>query len=694
MGSSDELEEVFWDGTTNERSSRQSRHQLYRLSTSAYRDRERERESLRDRSERSASKRKLSLERPFVGWDTEGTNVSATPFLFGSSEGDRIAHEKIHSEEMFDLLLEAEERDPNVIHVIYGGEYDFNMMLRDLSVKDLRILKNTGKVTWNGYKIEHVPRKWLQVKRDKTICKIFDVVSFFGCGYVQALEENKIGDPDTVARIKAGKAERSTFTYDDISYIEPYWRSELELLPRLMDKLRDAFYRASVYIRYWHGPGAIARYMLREHGVKEHMAEVPADVHTAARYAFCGGRFEPFQAGLYDGRIYNADINSAYPFGALSVPSLSQGDWEFVDGPDLDRAEIQENKFALYNIRYLQANRDRRGLCLGPQPLFRRMRDDRVTWPQYVQGWYWTPEAHTVANDGRAEFLGAWIFTPNRNTVTYPFEWLGEYYDRRTALKSIGDSMQLTYKLGINSVYGQTAQRAGWQHYGGKPTYHQIEWAGYITSVCRAAIYRAAVGAWGRNELISIDTDGIFTTGPIPEKDLVNGYGDKLGQWGADEYEGMLNLQSGVYWMPDETGKWELKKSRGAPKGKIPFEVAKEAVDTLGDVHYMRNELIGYRWALRNGMKDWRYFVEKPRQIRFGGSAHSKRYHNPRGCRLCRGRVSGSMHDLTPNSNGMTYNGHSVMHVLPWEKNDHDRGRDPIEAKNETEIDLVWIDEG
>ena len=53
------------------------------------------------------------------------------------------------------------------------------------------------------------------------------------------------------------------------------------------------------------------------------------------------------------------------------------------------------------------------------------------------------------------------------------------------------------------------------------------------------------------------------------------------------------------------------------------------------------------------------------------------------------------MHDLHPVGNGMSGNGASKMHVLPWAKhNDHIRVREPNELKGEIVVDEIWVDEG
>lgn len=669
-----------------------TRQQRYRATNQTYREREAKRDTVRtrDRSDEMKEQRhETQSKRSFIGWDTEGTNVDATPFLFGCSTGDRIAEPRIPTKRMFDLILAVEQREPTSIHVIYGGEYDFNMMLRDLPIRNLLELRRTSKTKWEGYRLEHIPRKWFVVSKNGVHAKIFDVISFFAAPYIQALEEHKVGTDEQRERIRQGKEDRRTFTFEDLNYIEPYWWDEVQLLPVLMAQMRESFYRAGVYIHHWHGPGAIARYMLREHRVKESKSEdIPSEVHVAARYAFAGGRFESFQAGLYEGEVWNADINSAYPYAATMLPNLSTGRWRHVGKPT--SSDVDPHQFSVHHIKYLKTNRQRDNLSVEPQPLFRRFHDDRVTWPNTVTGWYWAPEASNIVNDPHAEILESWVFEDDGSR---PFGWLQEYYDHRLSLQRMADPMELAFKLGPNSVYGQLAQRAGWERSGKAPPYHQIEWAGYVTSWCRAMVHKAAMYCWEQNSLISIDTDGVFATCTIPDSALLNGSGSQLGQWKVKSAPGMLNWQSGVYWVNGAKG-WALKKARGAPKGKIPFEAAMKALPNLDDIKYKRNEMIGYRYALRTNMDDWRYFRERDRSLSFGGSQFSKRWHNIRACRNCRSSNPGiGLHDLYPAVNGFGFDSHSSMHVLPWETNDHDRPRDPLDLKNEMVIESEWSED-
>lgn len=646
------------------------------------RHRERNRDVYRKRD--AARKRQEHRTRPFVMWDGEGCRDTGYS-LFGSSEGDVICHPDLSTRECLELLLECEARVPDAIHFGFAFDYDVNMILKDLSWRHLNLLRRRGKTVWNGYTITHIPGKWFTVKSEGLYVKVFDVFSFFGVSYHKTLEQYEIGTKRQRDFILAGKKRRDLFMWESITAIMDYWHTELLLGPVLMDGIRMVLDDAGYPIHSWHGPGALARYELNRRKIRNCMKESPSDVWIASRYAYTGGRFELFQAGVWDGPVYNYDINSAYPYAITKLPDLARGQWERVR--DVSRTEVSGDKFAVYHIRYHMA---KNGDPTAPQPLFRRMADDSVRWAWHTEGWYWSPEAELVKDDPQAEFVEGWVFHEHAGK---PFRWVQESYDKRLWLKSIGSPLQLGIKLMLNSMYGQFAQRVGWEYEGKAPRSHQLEWAGYITSVCKAMVHRAALYSYRNGGLISIDTDGIYTTCEIPDDILTNGIGPGLGQWESNEYSGILCWQSGVYWLRDTEGQWTKPKTRGAPTGTVPFWYAAIAAVNLNPIKYVRHTFTGYRTAMQGRFDRWRVWEDEPVALVFAGSDGGKRYHPKmtgvmhRACPACMGDKK-AMHKTFPHP-AMTRDCWSKMHSLPWLENDHDR---PEELDHNL-IDMIW-DEG
>lgn len=606
------------------------------------RNRERHRRYNRKRPRKTGV---LNSERPFIFWDGEGPQ-DAGYALFGSSNGDEICHPFLSTSECLDLLLACERDNPDAIHIAFGFNYDASMILHELPWRCLNALKVYGATWWHEYEIEHIPHKWFKVSKDGITAQVFDIRNFFPGSYLGALDAMGIGTGDERAIIAEGKAGRAIFRFADIDNIRRYWRTELKLGPELAGKLRESFLGAGFDLRSWHGPGALARMALDKHGVANSMADTPYDVREAARYAFAGGRFEMVRGGHVQGKVYNADIRSAYPGFARNLPNLARGTWRY--GRD-----YETGKFAIYHIVYNSPITD----PLHIHPLFRRESNGVVQWPNHVEGWYHAPEAALVQNDSSAVFLEAWIFDEDDETDR-PFAWIEEYYERRQFLKRMGNPLELTFKLVINSVYGQLAQRSGWDRKHRKaPRTHQLEWAGYITSACRAHVYRIA--AQCGDKLVSIDTDGIYSMAPIPVV-----AGTRLGEWELNEYDEGIFWQSGIYCLRTNDKGWEKGRTRGIPKGAYTPGELLTAMESDERLHLTVHTFVGYGLALNSQYDRWNRWSDDSREIVFGGQG--KRYHNvPLYCR--KGKCPGNgIHNFIPPPDPPKRSYRSVPHYLPW----------------------------
>lgn len=611
-----------------------ARHQKYNASEKG-RERNRNREKTHNRKEYKREQRfsrEHQRKRPFVGWDGEGCKDSGYS-LFGCSDGLKIRGWNLPTSDLLNLMLAAEQQNPDAIHIGFSFEYDVNMILKDLEPRYLAMLNENTRVNWNGYHIEHVPKKWFSVSKDGTNIKIFDVFGFFNCRYDDALKKYKVGNKETVDEISAGKDKREDFYFADLDYIESYWEKEILLLPQMMEVVRDALYDAGFYITYWHGPSAVASYALRQNSAKDHMETTPEAVQAATRYAFAGGRFETVKAGYRDGGVYTADINSAYTMAIAQLPSLAGKSWKHI----IWESGMKVEKFGLYFVKF-HSKDDKKSaserMLLETSgkvyPFFRRMSDGTICWPKHVENWYFTPEAQLVEDELDAEISEAWILEDDTDR---PFAWVGELYERRLRLQRMGHQSEKAYKWLLASIYGQFARRTGWKKYDGPPPSHQLEWAGFVTSWCRAAIYRAAKDVWERGHaIISIDTDGITSAIPFRHEALSGGVGDKLGEWKLETYDGTFVWENGLYWLRRD-GVWESPKTRGIPRRQVKFDKAWNAWKDGDYFKVTRNTFIGYKRGLRGQMDIWRTWQVREYGYAFGGKG--KRYHNTKLCAQC-----------------------------------------------------------
>ncbi len=623
--------------------------------------------------------------RPFIGWDGEGYDAYRVNswgeieaehryMLFGASTGHYVSSINLSTLECLDLLMYVRRENPDAVHVGFSFEYDVNMILKDLPSRYMAMLTDVGKVRWKGYTIKHVPHKKFQVTRDGITITIFDVFGFFHTSYLRTLGKFNIGGKDELARIARGKSNRGTFTFAEIAEVLDYWKYEISLLPPLMDEIRKACYDAGFYITEWHGPGALAAFVLRKNGVHAwHGKNVPKSVQIARRLAYAGGRFQDWKGGYYDSPVYTADINSAYAYAVAKLPRLDVGHWRRVDIGSI-RSARDVPEFGLFYIRYDAREMATRARTDGiPFPLFHRDENGMLSWPPAVENWYWSPEAKTVAGSKYAEFVEGWEFVSDGSR---PFhDLIYGAYERRLQLQHDGNYAERAYKWFLASIYGQFAQRVGWDRNRRlAPRSHCLEWAGYITSFCRAWVYMAAADISKKGALISIDTDGVTSTVPFDHDKLPLGIGEQLGQWKLESYSGILHWQNGIYWLRGMDGQWTDPKTRGIPRGKLGWKLAYDAyranmvgrrIDVRASVRLTRTRFIGYRQSVSGQWNNWRKWKTESVAVQFGGNGKGR--HVPEMCACCRGvspaYVNARMHTiihLWPDKI------ESQPHKLPW----------------------------
>lgn len=526
-------------------------------------------------------------QRQFIAWDGEGVNLRGpgkpqSYILFGSSVGHIEGKDGLSVFDCLDHIIETGVAHPKAIHCGFAFSYDANMIIQSLSPVTLARLHRNGwtrlkKANGDRYSITFAKGKYFRVTKykpeydakhnstAKTTVQIFDIWSFFATSFIKAYE-NMVGEiPDV---IRSGKAARGQLTIEDFQEIKDYWSVEIQYLRLLAEELRRRVYNAGLRITQWHGPGALASHAMRERGIKTHMAETSEKIREASRYAYAGGRFELFKVGRVNGPVYGIDINSAYPEAIAQLPSLSEGEWHHVDNP------TRVSRFGVYRVRLKKFG----GFVSSPSPLFHRDKNHNISYPWTTEGWYWSPEAYAALRCG-AEIVEGWEY---RGARTKPFAYIQEMYDQRRDWKRRGISAQVALKLCMNSTYGKLAQRIGWDPVNRRlPPWHQLEWAGWVTSYTRAKLFDV-IARIPYDQLIAVETDGIYTTMKPDKLGIV--HSEELGGWEISEYQEVMYVQSGLAWLQDLDGTWHEKRRGldGCRNGHLPNDCDCLDVFSLG----------------------------------------------------------------------------------------------------------------
>lgn len=593
-----------------------------------------------------------AMARPFIAWDGEGVTVCAAcraPWdtelgctkytnhedsehiyiLLRNSTGTSIRNpEGLSAKACINFIIHTAFLNPGAIHVAYAFDYDVNMILADCTEDDLRLIHgydgNAGVFTRSaGAVINYRPHKMTRFSRTingkRYSCTIFDLFTFEHRSFVKCCDRYLGDDWPHRAEVVAGKERRSAFTAGDMDEIDRYCGYELDAMVLFANELRSRLDDAGLRPATWNGPGAVASRVLTKHHIKAHLPTGvlgPVEelaLNRSLAFAYTGGRFELFRYGVIDEPVWRYDIHSAYPWAMTLLPSLTGGRWHHVN----DVAHDHIRPYSLYHVHWRSHQTD----GSRPQPFHHRHPNGNVCYPYETEGWYWAPEVEMALRyaqlDGHCDIQikEAYIFEPTNDER--PFSFMQHYYDERAALKAAGHPAELAYKLAINSVYGKLIQQLGWNKETGKqPPWFCLQWGGLITSYTRAALMNAVMMNQGLDDLISFETDAIFTRKQYAflDKD------DRLGSWEETKLDSLTYLQSGFYAGTIEGVPFGKTRGRTADtlNAAEPVSFGQQIAQCILErrpYKYTLHGFVGMGKALQGDFSSWRHWVDMPREV-------------------------------------------------------------------------------
>lgn len=523
--------------------------------------------------------------------------------------------------EIFDFLLGLTDVYGKALYFIYGGSYDFNMWAKRLPDYTLKRLNERGKARYSYYTIEYRPRREIIISDRRTLnfkrnskgkcthtykrsIHIYDVIGFYQQSFVKALKDWNITDNVTVELITSMKLKRGQFDKVDKQDILKYCLEECRLLVHLGTRLRDATIRADIKPRHWYGAGALASSLMMQYTVKQYIADIDPDINRYMLHAYFGGRTDISYVGFM-GSGYHYDISSAYPTAMVDHPCLRCGKWVLsLNGKDYTK---QQNKFSVWHVKW-EAHK----VQWGPFPY--RLPSGSITYPCCGEGYYHRVEIEAAIKLypwANFQILDGVIYKSNCNHQ--PYHFIPEKAAHRLALKAAKDAANKPLKLGLNSLYGKTAQTLGGHNR--KPPYQSFYWAGFTTAITRAKMLDAIRTTKGT--IYSIATDGLISSDTIPVD-----IGPNLGQWECTQITSGLLVKPGVYKWLDTSGIFHYG-TRGFTSDEANWDQIEEQWRNhrfAGFWEYTADRFIGLRHALHRGDK-WRMYYAKwiiqTRKLRF-----------------------------------------------------------------------------
>lgn len=690
-------------------------HETSRSKTNAKYYRKTKRSDLKRTSGKKIYRSKWSLAQ-FIALDGEGVGVGDYEYfkvgsdktykaqehhynLLSASSGETLycGGKRLQTIDCLNYLCDLGATYKKAIFVIFAGGYDINhMLLYGFDRKELKIISKgiIYEFERDGeyYSIEYRARKSLTLKRrrswhtdskGKPVVKwrdkitLWDVFGFFQESFIGVMGKWLGKEHKFFELIKDMKGRRGNFDKVDQTQINKYNEAELICLVELMQKIHGALTGLELQVNRWDGAGSIAAALFRKHGTKQYKSIIlPDEVNQVSRIAYAGGRIEICKIGNYKGAVYDYDINSAYPSVMLKCPCLAHGIWRH--GTD-----TPPQGFTLVRCRFKFWEGQRF------YPLFFRTEKMQISFPSDGEGWYWYPEFEASQLwEGESVPLEYWTWE-QADCKCKPFPWIADYYKTRQQwVKNPGEEWhrggEKIIKLGLNSLYGKTVQQLGGTS-ARRPTYHQLEWGGYITSETRARLAKAAFS--NPENIIGFATDGIFSTQPLN----IGATDNKImGDWEVKRPEptGLTIALAGVYWWHHDNDTY-THFSRGFDKDymKTPERIIKAWSQGLDTVDIPMRRLIGMGSACTSdalfAMRG--RFAEGVRSLRLDGKSHKRS-----SCDIKTSKPHKHLVNLEPTLNleyGYGVQSCSYPYPVKWDEREDDYDND-LELTREIEDSL------
>jgi len=546
----------------------------------------------------------------FIGFDTETYHGSVK--VLCASDGQCI--EPTHTDYTIELLQWLYEKAKDKVGFFFNIEYDMAAILKPWILNHKIEMRDGYAYKIGDYKVRQFPNKAFTIKyRNKKAAWFFDVANFFTINFTyrslddvakEFLNEKKNNEELGIDRKKIGEEKGYYEKHRDV--IKKYCVNDAALTEKLARLLSEMLEKLGFPApQKWFSKASISKEFLKL--VWSNKRE-PALIRHIVKSSYRGGIFQTYYLGHFN-RVYDVDINSAYPF-AMSIMREYEKEIIHVKSENelieltkrLTGLTVSQilSKINLNNANMLkeisQVLANFYGFVHVKMKDFRyygwkdknkaikyqRLKEEKelwITFPDYlIQKLF----------DVEFEFVDA-IILPTKRTYAFPFiHHLFELKDRTKKEYGKESAQYYLIKVIINALYGALAQ-----HNPRETKFTNYVYASYITALTRftiRALQKQIENVKGK--VIAISTDGLVAT-KLPQIEK----SDELGGFTVEEWNEYVHYMNGIYFY--RTDKWKTK-ARGL--GKIDPESLRKCDDFIYQVELRKPTKI--RTAIRQKEKN------------------------------------------------------------------------------------------
>jgi hypothetical protein len=519
-----------------------------------------------------------------LGFDIE--TVGARPYMIGlycAPAGlDVVRDVDPGSGQGLETLLDAlsvvdTRRRTRTIAVAHNLRFDAGVLVYDyLTSRGQRWadLKNPEQITlttpWGLFHLRIGRVCFATLKTPHRTIHLIDTFAYFKCSLDAAAEQLGLSER------KLTKPKRLGVHRYSRKFLTPYVRRDTTIVARLGEQI----------VRWWSQyrirPAVSAPQMagrVFQHAyVKRPWVQLADSVTTIALNSYHGGKNGFYTPPGYYPDVWSYDLRSAYPWAMTQCPPMTQGEWQWTEGPPEPRtwgfaivrgtmpATLRYPVLWTHDFHPLRAGQRFGPLCITS-----------VEYDQLARLYAWAPDA--VATVTWRPDAGE-----HRDLRAYALDM----FDRRE--RSTVTVEKLLYKLLANSLYGKFIARTPDADnpkltLAGQLFYPPV--ASWITALVRVRI----TDLEHRYAAVHTSTDGFLTTAPVPADEL----GQELGGLKLVHRGPAVMLRNKLYLHFDR----ERRVHTAALHGYQGTAAELLSMIQRGRQDYTRHRLQGWREAIR-----------------------------------------------------------------------------------------------
>ena len=446
------------------------------------------------------------------------------------------------------------------IYFCHNLRYDAQSILKLLPYEKLIELwkSKENRIEYEGLRITYIPKKLLriaEIKNKRGAIHLYDNSQFYENKSLDSqaklyLNERKLG---TISAEEIGKSYQ--YYRDNYKEIVKYCKRDAELTLRLaqlaMKNIKELGFNPSNPI----SPATISRKYQKE--VKgwgkrlDKMELKERQANNIAMYAYKGGVFSTYKKGYFKGKLYDFDVNSAYPSVMIDLPDWRNGEFEFMG--ETGKPENYEYGWVAVEVdsEYIpyrcKETYEVKEIYEGIGEWNMKYTARKVVFPIGLRVEIITTEEYRwlLKYKEKVKWLKQGIvWVKKTDKYPNPFGWMKEMFKKRAALKKEGNSaLAQTLKILMNSLYGSTVMRKN-----GIGDLTNFCYGSYITARTRLQMFDVVIDNY--DKIVNVATDGILSTSKLDVK-----VGSELGEWEFNEYERGVVIGNGIrqLWKTDNT---------------------------------------------------------------------------------------------------------------------------------------------